>query len=79
MERGAFQPIFFDPIHRLLEDVGSIMVEAEYEAAIHLDSMIVNGSVFFGVDTFLGDFFLAAGFSERGKSSFFLSFGNTVR
>lgn len=43
------------------------------------DSMIVNGSVFFGVDTFLGDFFLAAGFSERGKSSFFLSFGNTVR
>ena len=44
-----------------------------------IDSMIVNGSVFAGVDTFLGDFFLAVGFSEKGESSFFLSFGNSVR
>jgi len=42
------------------------------------DSMIVNGSIFAGVDTFLGQLFLAAGIAEKGESSFFLFFGNAV-
>jgi NTE family protein len=45
---------------------------------ISFSSMIVNGSLFAGVDTFLGRLFLAAGFSEEGDSSFYLFFGNPV-
>jgi NTE family protein len=42
---------------------------------ISLDSMLVNGSVFAGLDTYLGPLFLAAGFSEGGGSSFYLFLG----
>lgn len=45
---------------------------------ISFGSMTVNGSLFAGVDTFLGRLFLAAGFSEEGESSFYLFFGNPV-
>ena len=38
--------------------------------------LIVNGSLFAGVDTYLGPLFVAAGFSEEGESSFYLFFGN---
>jgi NTE family protein len=46
---------------------------------ISLDSTILNGSVFAGVDTFLGQLFLAAGFSEHGESNFYLFLGNPAR
>jgi len=41
-----------------------------------LDSTLANGSIFAGVDTYLGQLFLGAGFSEQGDSSFYLFFGN---
>jgi len=40
------------------------------------DATIFNGSIFAGVDTYLGQLFLGAGFSEDGDSSFYLFFGN---
>lgn len=43
---------------------------------ISLDSALVNGSLFAGIDTYLGQLFLAAGFSESGDTSFYLFFGN---
>ena len=43
---------------------------------ISLDSALVNGSLFAGVDTFLGPLFLGAGFSEEGETNFYLFFGN---
>lgn len=42
---------------------------------ISLGSMLVNGSIFAGLDTYLGPLFLAAGFSEDGDSSFYLFLG----
>ncbi len=41
------------------------------------DSVIVNGSLFAGIDTYIGPIFLAAGLSENGDSSFYLFLGNT--
>ncbi len=46
---------------------------------INADSLILNGSVFVGVDTHLGLLFLGAGFSEEGESSFYLFLGNPRR
>jgi NTE family protein len=43
------------------------------------DSMIVNGSVFAGFDTFIGPVYLAAGFAERGQSNFYLFVGAPPR
>ncbi|MGI9262792.1 MAG: BamA/TamA family outer membrane protein, partial [Woeseiaceae bacterium] len=43
---------------------------------ISLDSTLFNGSIFAGVDTYLGLLFFAAGFSEHGESSFYLFLGN---
>lgn len=42
---------------------------------ISLGSMVVNGSLFAGLDTYLGPLFLAAGFSESGDTSFYLFLG----
>jgi NTE family protein len=42
---------------------------------ISFDSMLVNGSLFAGLDTYLGPLFLAAGFSEGGSTSFYLFLG----
>jgi len=39
---------------------------------ISLDAMLLNGSLFAGLDTYLGPLFLAAGFSEGGSTSFYL-------
>jgi NTE family protein len=39
------------------------------------ESMIINGSVFVGFDTFLGPVYVAAGFAERGQSNFYLFIG----
>lgn len=43
------------------------------------DSMIMNGSIFAGLDTFIGPVYLAAGFAEGGESNFYLFFGATPR
>ena len=42
---------------------------------IALDDLIWNGSVFAGLDTYVGPLFLAAGFSEHGDTSFYLFLG----
>ena len=44
---------------------------------IGLDDLITNGSVFAGLDTFFGQLYLAAGFSENGESNFYLFLGNS--
>ena len=42
---------------------------------IDLDSLVVNGSIFAGLDSYIGPLFLAAGFSEDGETSFYLFLG----
>jgi NTE family protein len=39
------------------------------------DSMLLNGSVFAGLDTFIGPVYLAAGFGEQGESNVYLFVG----
>ncbi|HLU07266.1 MAG TPA: patatin-like phospholipase family protein [Woeseiaceae bacterium] len=46
---------------------------------ISLDSLIVNGSIFAGLDTYFGPLFLAAGIAEGGQSSFYLFLGTPPR
>jgi NTE family protein len=46
---------------------------------ISLDSMLINGSLFAGLDTYLGPLFLAVGFSENGDSTFYLFLGARQR
>ena len=41
------------------------------------DDLITNGSVFAGLDTFFGQLYVGAGFSENGESNFYLFLGNT--
>lgn len=40
-----------------------------------LDTMLLNGSVFAGFDTFIGPIYLAAGFGEQGESNVYLYVG----
>ena len=42
VEGGGFQPVGLDPFERVRKDVGAIVVEAEEEAAIHLDAVGVE-------------------------------------
>jgi len=46
---------------------------------ISLDSMIMNASLFAGLDTYIGPIFLAAGFAENGDTSFYLFLGAPQR
>ena len=46
---------------------------------IGFDSMIVNGSLFAGIDTFIGPIYLAAGFAEQGQSNVYLFIGEPPR
>jgi len=46
---------------------------------IGFDSMLINGSVFLGLDTLIGPVYLAAGFAEGGRSNFYLFVGATPR
>lgn len=46
---------------------------------ISANSLIINGSLFAGVDTYVGLLLLGAGFSEAGESSFYLSLGDPRR
>jgi NTE family protein len=43
------------------------------------DSMLLNGSIFAGFDTFIGPVYLAAGFGERGESNVYLFVGALPR
>ena len=42
---------------------------------ISSESLLINGSLFAGIDTYFGPLFLAAGFAEGGRSSFYLMLG----
>lgn len=47
--------------------------------AINRADLIGAGSIFVGVDTFLGPLFLGYGHAEGGNNSFYLSFGSLLR
>jgi NTE family protein len=46
---------------------------------ISFDSMMINGSLFAGIDTFVGPIYLAAGFAEQGRTNFYLFIGTPPR
>lgn len=46
---------------------------------ISVDSLLFNGSVFTGIDTFIGPVYLAAGFAERGNTNVYLFIGQPPR
>lgn len=46
---------------------------------IRVDSLLMNGSVFAGLDTYFGPLFFGAGFAEGGRSNFYLSIGSPNR
>ncbi|HEX2139209.1 MAG TPA: patatin-like phospholipase family protein [Woeseiaceae bacterium] len=46
---------------------------------IAFDSLLVNGSLFAGYDTYFGPLFLGAGFSEDGETGFYLFLGALPR
>ena len=43
------------------------------------ESLLTNGSVFAGFDTFIGPVYVAAGFAENGQSNFYLFVGGPPR
>ena len=43
------------------------------------DSMLLNGSMFLGFDTFIGPVYIAAGFAEHNQSNFYLFIGAPLR
>ena len=46
---------------------------------ISFDSLLINGSLFAGIDTYLGPLFIGAGIGEGGNSSFYLFLGAPPR
>jgi len=46
---------------------------------ISFDSMIMNGSIFTGIDTWIGPVYLAAGFAEQGNTNVYLFIGAPPR
>ncbi len=46
---------------------------------ISFDSLIINGSLFAGLDTYLGPLFIGAGFGEGGETNFYLLLGAPLR
>ena len=46
---------------------------------ISSDGLLINGSLFVGLDTYFGPLYVAAGFAERGRSNFYLSLGAPPR
>ena len=45
---------------------------------ISMDSLLIHGSVYLGLDTFVGPVILAAGFGEGGNKSLYLSIGSPI-
>lgn len=48
-------------------------------ADLSFDTLLLNGSVFAGFDTYLGAIYLAAGFGEGGEANYYLSIGSPPR
>jgi len=48
-------------------------------SAMDFSSMRLSGSIFAGLDTFIGPVYLAAGFAEQGESNFYLFIGAPPR
>jgi NTE family protein len=46
---------------------------------VSFDTMMMNGSIFTGIDTFIGPVYLAAGFAEKGETNFYLFIGEPPR
>lgn len=46
---------------------------------ISVESLLMSGSLFIGLDTYFGPLYLAGGLTESGKSNFYLSFGTAPR
>ncbi len=46
---------------------------------ISFDAMMFNGSLFAGIDTFIGPIYLAAGLAEKGRTNFYLFIGTPPR
>jgi NTE family protein len=78
--------------YRRSGDTGSLMemplyfgasIEAgnawQTRSAVSFDSLIVHGSLFAGLDTYIGPLFIGAGFGEGGESSFYLFLGTPPR
>src|SRR6185436_1042649 len=42
MERRALEPVLLDPLDGLLEDARIVVIEAEHEAAVHLNAVVVQ-------------------------------------
>ena len=51
----------------------------ESRSDIDTDSLLINGSLFAGFDTFIGPVFLAAGLGEGDNRSVYLSLGTSIR
>ena len=70
---GIFEtPIYFG----VSAELGNVW---QSRSDIGFDSMIVNGSLFAGIDTFIGPVYLAAGFAEQGQSNVYLFIGEPPR
>lgn len=69
------------PFHIPLYVGGSIEAGNAWQSRsdMSFDAMILNGSLFAAVDTYVGPLFLAAGFSEHGDTSFYLFLGAPLR
>ncbi|MCB1845330.1 MAG: hypothetical protein KDI09_20345 [Halioglobus sp.] len=46
---------------------------------ISMESLLMSGSVFMGLDTYFGPLYIVGGLTERGKSNFYLSLGAPPR
>ena len=42
VEGGALQPGIFDPLHGASKDIGPVVVEAQHEAAVDLNAIVVQ-------------------------------------
>jgi NTE family protein len=51
----------------------------QFRSDIHLDDIIPAGSIYMGLDTFIGPIYLAYGFAEAGRRNFYLFLGQPPR
>ncbi len=56
-----------------------IVSERDLLHASPSDATSLNGSVFVGVDSYVGPIYLAAGFAEGGQNNFYLFIGSPPR
>jgi NTE family protein len=65
-------PIYFG----LSAEAGNVW---QSRSDVSFDTMMMNGSTFTGIDTFIGPVYLAAGFAEKGETNFYLFIGEPPR